>query len=352
MLPYWLLFGWLAVAAVLYGKPRADRSSVALLFAAVVIAAMIGLRYKVGGDWSLYKEMFEYIGRLDLVDALQYPTSDPAYSLLNWIAVQIGAGVWLVNLVCGGILLWGVMTIAVRQPNPWLVLVVAVPYLIIVVGMGYTRQATAIGLSLVAISAFLNGSFRTFILAMIAATLFHKSAIITLPIIGLTISRNRLMTVTFLGVVALLLYYFLVSSRFENLSRNYLGAQLESEGASVRIAMTAVPAVLFLLFQRRFGFDELERKVWRNFSLGAMASVGALVVFSSSTAVDRLALYFMVIQLVVLGRVPWALGRASGAQTPLILLIIAYSATIELVWLNFAKHAALWVPYRIYPIAW
>ena len=33
-----------------------------------------------------------------------------------------------------------------RQPMPWLGLLVAIPYLVIVVGMGYSRQAIALGL--------------------------------------------------------------------------------------------------------------------------------------------------------------------------------------------------------------
>ena len=40
---------------------------------------------------------------------------------------------------------YGLFRICRQQPNPWLALVVATPFLIIVVGMGYTRQAAAMG---------------------------------------------------------------------------------------------------------------------------------------------------------------------------------------------------------------
>lgn len=311
---------------------------------------MIGFRYRVGGDWALYRDTFHHIQNLGFLKALVLPNSDPGYSALNWLVGKAGLGIWAVNLVCGAILVWGIARIAVRQPIPWLVFAAAVPYLIIVVGMGYTRQAAAIGFSLVAICAFLEGNLRSFFLWMIAATAFHKSAIVLLPIIGLTMSENRLLTIACTVLIALMLYYFFVSARIESLATNYLQAQLESEGAPVRVAMSAVPAVLFLAAQRRFGFAEHERLVWRNLALAALACVGALLLLASSTVVDRLALYLIVLQLVILGRLPVAYGGHVGGRLVLTMLVIVYAGLIQFVWLNYATNARMWVPYQIYPL--
>ena len=73
--------------------------------------------------------------------------------LLNWFAGQNELGIWFVNTICGGIFSYGLIAFARSQPRPWLALAVAVPYLIIVVAMGYTRQAAAIGFVMLGLSA-------------------------------------------------------------------------------------------------------------------------------------------------------------------------------------------------------
>jgi hypothetical protein len=70
-------------------------------------------------------------------------------------------------------------------------------------------------------------------------------------------------------------------------------------------------------------------------------------VVPSSTAIDRLALYIIPLQLAVLSRLPIAFNRSGSLR----LVIMAYSAGVLFVWLNFAKHAEYWLPYQFYPLA-
>jgi hypothetical protein len=350
MLPYWLMFGLLAAGALFYGEPKANRSSLLVVVAALFLIAMIGFRYRVGGDWGQYRDIFEFIGKLPLGKALSVSNSDPAYSLINWIGWQFGLQIWFVNLICGALLMWGIASVSLRQPNPWLVLVIAFPYLIAVVGMGYTRQAAAIGLTLVAITALLDQKLWKVIVAIALATAFHKSAIIMLPIIGLSISKNRFVTTILVIALLYLLYESFVSDRLGGLSRNYLQAELQSRGAAQRIAMNSLPAVLFFLAQRRFGFSDDERRFWRLMCLAAIAAVPALFVIGSSTAIDRVALYFTVVQLVIFGRLPWAFSRGRTGQITLLFFLILFAATTLFVWLNFAINARSWIPYRTYPL--
>jgi hypothetical protein len=70
-----------------------------------------------------------------------------------------------------------------------------------------------------------------------------------------------------------------------------------------------------------------------------------LLVLPSSTAVDRLALYVMPLQVAVLSRFPLAFGRRMGT-----FIVVLYSLAIEFVWLNFATHARFWIPYQVYPL--
>jgi hypothetical protein len=69
-----------------------------------------------------------------------------------------------------------------------------------------------------------------------------------------------------------------------------------------------------------------------------------LGVLSSSTVVDRLSLYLMPLQIVILTRAALLGGsRLSGTAA-----VLTYSFSIQFVWLNFADHARYWVPYQLF----
>lgn len=344
MIPYWLLFAYFGAGVFFAGTGKSTLSRLFLVIGAVTIALMIGLRYEVGGDWFAYQRMFAMADLSSLGAILQ--GGDPGYQLLNWLVQRAGADIWLVNLVCGAIFAWGLFRFCWNQPEPWLAVLVAVPYLVIVVAMGYSRQAVAIGILMAGLASLeRGGSLKTFVAYTIAAALFHKTAVIALPLVFLGRQSTMFMNFVLLVVASVLLYFFFLSSSLDRFFREYLDAEYSSEGAGVRVAMSLVPAALFLLRQRAFRFGEWERIVWRNFSIGAIGCLLLLLTLPSSAAVDRMALYVTPLQIAVLSRVPGAyVGRGVG-----LVAIILYSLAVQYVWLNYATHAVDWIPYRIYP---
>lgn len=348
VLPYWLLFSLCAAGALESRRHlnRAYQGGPLLMLAALFVILIMGLRFEVGGDWINYIEIYEEIRHNDLADVLFY--QDPGYTLLNWLAQQIGAGIWFVNLACAVLFTWGLVKFARHQPNPWLVFVIAVPYFVIVVGMGYTRQAVAIAILLAGLATIHQHSIFRFGFYVVLAALFHKSAIVILPLVGLSVVQQRGAAAFLILILGVLLYYALLQNSVDRLIANYEVAARESEGAGLRVGMNVLPAALFLLFSKRFGLAPGEEKLWRIFSYAAFGMLGLLLVLESSTAVDRTALYLIPVQLFVLSRLPYAFPANGGANGQLALLLIAYSAAVQFVWLNYAKHAEFWVPYKAY----
>ncbi len=351
MFPYWILFTVCAAGALEYRRRnRAFQGGPLLVAAALFAAILIGLRYRVGGDWSTYIEIFQYFkyGKLSEILFL----SDPGYTLLNWLGHRVGADIWFVNLACALIFSWGLFRFAQAQPNPWLALVVAVPYLIIVVAMGYTRQAVAIGILLAALASFQHyGSVLRFAIYMVFAAAFHKSAIIILPFVALAVAQRNLLTTGAIGVFGAILFYIFLRSSVDQLMTAYIESGYESQGAAVRVAMNIIPALLYLGLQRRFGLPPVQARLWRYLAMMALASVLMLFVIASTTAVDRLALYLIPLQLFVLSRVPYAFPVDGKPNGQVALLVIAYSAMVQFVWLNYAANKSAWVPYQFYPTA-
>ena len=358
MWPYWFLFLLPAfrVASNLQSHVRVTPYAQGARWADwwrvifVVLTLMIGLRHEVGGDW------LNYIGHLTTAAHVSLQTAltqgDPAYSLLNWVSAQSGLGAYLVNSVCAALFTWGLLVFCRTQPRPWLALVVAVPYLITVVAMGYTRQGVAIGLTMLGLVALGQGKVLRFVLWLALAAAFHKSAVILIPLAVLAGTRRRVFTLLWVGVVGALLFTLLLQESVESLSAGYLGAKYESSGAAIRVTMNALPAALFLLLRKRFQLEPAQRTFWTWMALGALAFVVLLKISPSSTAVDRVALYWIPLQLFVLSRLPDALGRQGSKNAGWVFAIVAYSAVVQFVWLVFAQTAFAWLPYQFYPWVW
>lgn len=373
MFPYWLFFVMLAAGALLYqpalakhvagagsppqtSKPPSARHAtraemqhpVLFATAAILMLILVGLRYKVGGDWVSYLSMFRRVNNMSFSGSFQIGV-EPGYVLLNWLAGQLGAGIWLVNLVCAVPFTLGLVALSRQQPNPWLALVVAAPFFVIGVGMGYTRQAAAVGFLLIGLATFSRGApFWKFVAWVLIASLFHRTALVAIPVGAMLVTRNVLLTWLLGGAAIALALYNFSTEVFAGYSQNYIEQRYEAAGAGIRVAMNAVPGAMALLFPRQFHTSALEKNIWRGWSLIALIAVAAYFVVPSSVAVDRMSIYIIPVQIYVLSRIPYAFAQPGFSRLSLTFFVVFYSAVVQFVWLNYANHAIFWVPYRIY----
>jgi hypothetical protein len=307
---------------------------------------MIGLRFRVGADWPTYLHFFDVMSQVDLAKAMRM--TDPLYGAINWVVDRLGGAIWVVNLICATIFISGLVSFSRWQPNPALAMLVAIPYLVTVVGMGYTRQSAALGIIMIALTRFHRSSTLGTMGLLFLSVLFHKSAMILVPLFGISMSRGRFTTFVGFAVLALLLYYLFAAAALDRLVNNYIEEERSSAGALIRITMNLVPSVMYLAFRNRFGLDSRERTLWALFALSSIAALIFLAISPSSTAVDRMALYLIPIQVLVLSRVPVVLGPRGRESKLAVVAVIFYSLLIQLVWLLFAGHSENWIPYRNY----
>lgn len=345
MFIYWALFAYFALGSLF--SPREGQRSVRLtpllLFGACVTAILIGFRYKVGGDWDTYRFFFTWRGSGPNAP----PAEDPGYQAINWIVQQAQLDIWGVNLICGAIFVWGLFRFCLVQTDPWLSVLIAIPYMVIVVAMGYTRQAVALGILMAGLASVVRGgSTLRFSVYTAVAALFHRTAVVALPITALSSQRNRWIN-AIIGVAAgVLLYDLFLGNAMDKFVQNYIHTGYSSSGAGIRLAMNFVAAAILTVANHRLQFTETEWKLWRSYAWASLVLLIFLFISPSSTAVDRMSIYVMPLQIAVLSRVPllWrpeTIGR---------LLVIFYLAAVQFVWLNFAQHANYWVPYRFFPL--
>ena len=356
MWPYWLMFLVPAtVAAILRFEPKGSagnvgsvRERIEWLCLAVVLWLTIGFRHEVGGDWGNYLRMLSGVELRSLREV--FLLADPGYQLVSWISLRAGWQIYGVNLFCGGIFIFGLVQFCRTQPRPWLALAVAVPYLVIVVAMGYTRQSVAIGLAMLGLVALMRGETRRFVLFVFLAGTFHKTVVLLLPIAGLASSKNRYWTTLWALLVFIAAYFLFLQESVESMYALYIEEGMQSQGALIRLLMNAVPAAIWLFWGRRFHFSVYEAALWRWFAIISLAMFVALWVTPSSTVLDRFALYFAPLQLIVFSRLPGFFSRAALNRRIIISSILLYYAAVQFVWLNLGDHAHAWIPYSFYPL--
>ncbi|OEE79740.1 EpsG family protein [Vibrio ordalii] len=335
---------WVSVVLANFTISQTDRQLGHIFFKAALflIFILVGLRDHVGGDWGNYQSLFDVLRYQGLTQALD--ATDPAYGFLNWLAHQLGLTVHFVNLSCALLFTWGLGYFCLNQPQPWLALLIAIPYLISAVGMGYTRQSVAVGISMAALIALVDLRPWRFVGLILCAALFHKSAVILFVLFPVAMPQLQLGRLFVIGFFTSGLGLVLVLERLGGMWELYVSQGMESEGGLVRVLLNAVPAICFLLFK-----DKWQQRWPSTYKLALWLSVMTLVLlplqFLASTAVDRISLYMMPLQLLVLARLP-LLFQWKTQYMFCYGVVLAYSA-VYLVWLNFSYWAqAAWIPYN------
>jgi nitrate reductase NapE component len=347
MLPYWLMYLFPALGALAglgqhHGGKRRDQAFLLLLF--VIFAVVMGLRDETGGDFFNYRATVDLISYQSVATSMS--GSDPAFTIVAIISNWLGWGIYGVNLTCAVLLLYGLLRFVRTLPDPWLAITVAVPYMIIVIGMGYIRQGVAIGFILLAFIDLNRRAWGWLVVHMGLAVTFHVTAVCMLPIMAVAVLRRQPAVLVGLAILAGLAYWFILRERFAGLYSGYVAAKYDSSGAQVRLMMNALPAVIFLAFRKRFPIEEPARTAWVLIAASTLG-LSVLLQFSpSSTWIDRLGLFFSPIQLVVFGYVGMAFANHAREQRVAVFGGILFYGIVLYVWLNYAEYAFAWIPYR------
>ena len=340
MIVYYVVYVIIAIIAI---SVNTNRNNVGILFwlaIFVFLVIFIGYRYRVGGDWAVYIEYMQDAEVINLTDALSL--TEPGYALLNWISASFFGSIYFVNVVCAIIFSLGVVYFCFNQPQPTLTLAVAFPYIILVIGMGYTRQSVAFGFALIALIALARSDVKRFIFFIVIGILFHRSVIIMLGILLFTQRNSRITTLLIVSAIA----YFVAnqySQEYGALYENYTSTDRASSGALVRAIMSVIPSVALLIWGRSFDDDEVRLRVWRTI---AMVNIGIFpFILVAAVAADRLMLYFISIQMYVIARLA-KIAKLWGHEVLVKIAVVGFYFVVLVTWLNYADNAEAWIPYR------
>ena len=341
MLTYWLIYLIPAGIALLINQKKQLKLFPWLLMGFLLVL-VIGFRNEVGCDWWSY--VWHYERTIGITFAETFINGkDPGHNFVNWIMAKWNLGVFGVNFIYAIIFVIGLIKFSRMQTYPWLAMAVAVPYMVVMVSMGYSRQGVALGLFMLAITYVEKKQFKSYVFWVLMAALFHKTALVLLPF-GLFLAKGGLW-LRLLIVIPVLYggWDLLLAEKQEHLWNVYVERQMQSSGAYIRVFMNFLPAVLLLMYRKKWKKHYADYPFWFWIAIGSIASM--FLVGTATTAIDRISLYFIPLQLDVYSRLPFLAKKQINPQITKLLIISGYTAVL-FVWLLFASHAHCWIPYQ------
>ena len=337
---YFIIYFICAYLALFLDKKQQKNILLFIIFG-VFLSFIIGFRYKVWGDWYNYLGHYEFTKHETINDILKKP--EILHYLLNWIAAKNDWGVYFTNVIYGAIFTIGLIKFVKDEPYPWLAIAISIPYLFLVVAMGYSRQGVAIGLFMLAISYLRGGNFSLYIVLILIATFFHRSAVLLLPLGVFLYGKNRYLKYLMIIPIVYGTYILFINEGGNYLWKNYVLSQLSSAGAFIRVTMNLITALIFLYFKEEWEKRYKDYSFWYWISIFSIFAI--VFVKFASTAVDRVSLYFIPLQIVVFNRLPELVKNRYNPNN-IKVLIVFYYFLVLFVWLNFAVHAKYWIPYQ------
>lgn len=343
---YLLLYVLCAFLAFSVRSPR--RSWHLAIVTGVFLALFMGGRYEVGCDFAAYAARFSTIYPAEVSWWQALTMSEGGFHLVNILARDMGWGFPGVLMLCGILYAAALVRFSRLAPRPMALVAIAIPILVIQLGMSGMRQAAATALLMFAYSAFTQR--RPWVTAGLIglASLFHESAIALLPMAMLA---RRQVSARYLVVGILLLAPvagWLLGDRLDVYNARYVEqvyGENASGGAWIRYAVAVFPFVIFLWKRRKVeaAFPSVYPLVWL-FMLVTFSLV--LVGLVSSVALHRLTFYVLPVSLLAMLCLVESTFARSSRRVAWALPFVLYGIYI-FSWFTLSRHGtSCYIPYQ------
>lgn len=347
MWPYLFLGGLILLGAVASMDRRTatqQRVSLPLISVCLLLVLFIGLRHNIGMDWNNYLGMMSKSYATDnIVDALA--VTEPGYALLLWMASFTDLGIYVANFITALIIVPCIVLWARKTPEPWLALLAAYPFFILVFALSANRQSLAAA-GLMAVVAFwpkLTPMQR--VAAIIGCAMFHYSALVFIVFVALDFKIDPLLKSVMAIIASILTIYGLQyvgqAEYYNNLYGIERDVEIQSAGALFHIALNALPASLYFLLPR-YRDRLFPTPLIKNLAFAALLTLPLALIFS--TAASRINFYWTPMAMYVIAALP---GVFEGKGQRLVRMTVAAAGfAVAPLWLLTANSAFAYLPYQ------
>jgi hypothetical protein len=220
----------------------------------------------------------------------------------------------------------------------------AMPILITVMSMGYVAQSVALAFLMLAYVQFIKEGVIFFIICILIGAMFHPSVIVFLPMILLSFFNTKKLSIFILAGILGIIFYVFFDTILNKMIENYIDDKLESKGYLYRSLFNFISIFVFFIFINKKKLEKNYKILFYFFSISS--SLLLLLYFAglTSTGVDRMALYLIPIQILIINKFLNNYSVNSRKIVSFIFFIIYF--TYMLVWFNFSNFSSYWMPYK------
>jgi hypothetical protein len=270
-----------------------------LLFTSFLTMVLVaGLRsVEVGTDSQIYLSYFVRMDSFDVVLSATEKTWEIGYWALNWLVLSVSQE-YMALFVVIAVIVVGCYQYAILKYSSH----IGISFFIFITMGFYTfffngaRQGLACGICALAIGPLVDKNLKKYICYILVAILFHKTAIVMVPVYFL-VSKSNSLKINFLygsiGVVTALLMQEIVAfgSQYDE---RYLSYATAGEGGGyLTVAFTCFLTVFFLAFKRLVRYERERYDLFLNmFVFGTIISLVSVVLRINPSGIVRLSFYF------------------------------------------------------------
>ena len=313
--------------------------SVFILFTTLIF---IGLRHEVGGDWNDYLMWFK------MIEAEGSNIFEPGYNLLNKISVLLGGGIYLVNfmgIMIIIILFWkSAKLISISIP---IFCILIFPHHILIVTMGYSRQAIAISITFYALVELLVNRRKWYFMLLIGIAIFFHYSAFSAFILLLFVRNTIPIRIYLLTIIIAVISLYLNSNKIEPLLKYYINPDSEmiSHGAMIRMLIWTSILCLVVMYKSKLSFILRYGINWESMLFVYIICIILLSLGVMTTLIDRFMLYYYLIPYLGLSSILYNIRKNTAVYGLAMCSSILLSMVIMVVWLGYAIHKQGWIPY-------
>jgi len=316
----------------------------------IIVILFIGTRFQIGGDWETYYNIFHSFQSKSFQQIVE-TKNDFMFKLLNYIIYNMNFKIYILNTLTACICVFCLYKYSKKQFDPILLSIVAIPYIIFVVVMGYNRQGIALCILILSINYFDQKKHFKFIILVLTASLFHLTALcFTLFYLLILPFKNKYMNlIIFIPILFIFLFVFYAFLNTEYFSSKYYfyvadGNYFASTGVYYRLILNVIPAIIFLIYYKNFKISNNLKYLYLIFS--TLSIVSLFFAIYATTFIDRILIYFYPIQLFVYSNY-YAYFPIKYSKVFISIIFLIY-AVVLYIYFEYGLYSKLWLPYQSY----
>ena len=322
----------------------------------VYVIIVFGLSLRIGGDWNNYSTLFylvhDVIYEIDqtwkYTPRVKYAVDyfdAPVFYLFNYITGAIYTNFIFFKLCNAIFFVYSINKFcSLFKKAKYLIFGFFMPYLGIVVSLGYLRQSLAISFLAISLYYFLRNKEIKSFLFMILSFLSH---LVVAPYLLISTKSKKIKKFIFFSIVFIvLIILFIAFDKVVNYFYYYIGDGIHftSKGAVARIMLNIPFFIIFYIYK-------FENKLSQNENFFFIVSfiiliICLILIFTGRfTIADRIGIQLILFQGYVIGKLYEHFNEVLIKKFYLF-LVLSYSCIVFYGWKMLSDYSNDWFPYK------